>query len=373
MPRLYVGTKKGLFTFERNGAGDWSVAGTAFLGDPVPILLPERDGETVRVALQHGHFGAKFHTSRDGGATFEEAPIPVYPEKPEGFVDQCPMRKTDRPWSLELTWALEQGNPDQEGRLWCGTIPGGLFRSDDGGATWTMMRSLWDRPERLTNWMGGGYDNPGIHSIVVDPRDGRHVMVGISCGGVWRTRDDGETWEQTAHGMRADFLPPDLQLDPEGQDPHLIAGCPAAPDTLWTQHHCGIFRTTDGAKTWHEIEDVAPSAFGFAVAVHPTDPDTAWFVPAVKDEFRIPVDGKVVVNRTRDGGKSFETLRDGLPQDHAYDLTYRHALDVDGTGEVLAFGSTTGNLWVSEDGGDRFRAVSTSLPPIQCVRFGPGG
>ncbi|MEM6675150.1 MAG: exo-alpha-sialidase [Planctomycetota bacterium] len=372
MTRLYVGTKKGLFRFDRANDGAWNVAETAFLGDPVPMLLPRRDGRTVHAALQHGHFGAKMHVSHDGGASFDEGTTPAYPEKPEGFEDLCPMRKIERPWSLELTWALEEGTPDQEGRLWCGTIPGGLFRSDDGGGSWTLVRSLWDRPERTQHWMGGGYDFPGIHSVLVDPRDGRHVVVGVSCGGAWRTRDDGATWKQTAHGMRSDYAPDaEAARFPESQDPHRIAACTASPDVLWCQHHNGIFRSTDAGASWTEIEGVEPSAFGFAVAAHPSDPRTAWFVPAIKDERRIPVDGRVVVTRTRDGGQSFETLRAGLPQDHAYDLVYRHALDVDGAGDTLALGSTTGNLWVSEDGGDRFETVSNSLPPILCVRFGP--
>jgi hypothetical protein len=118
---------------------------------------------------------------------------------------------------------------------------------------------------------------------------------------------------------------------------------------------------------------VRPSVFGFAVAAHPTDPATAWFVPSIKDEKRYPVDGKVVVTRTRDGGRSFQTLTKGLPQEHAYDLTFRHALDVDETGTRLAFGSTTGSLWVSEDGGDGWQAVSLNLPPVYAVRFEKAG
>ena len=135
------------------------------------------------------------------------------------------------------------------------------------------------------------------------------------------------------------------------------------------QHHNGVFRSTDGSMSWREIENVPPSAFGFAVAVHPEEHDTAWFVPGVSDEHRIPVDGKVVVSRTRDGGESFNVLTKGLPQEHAYDLTFRHALDIDESGDRLAFGSTTGSLWVTEDGGDSWETVSTHLPPVYCVRF----
>ena len=153
------------------------------------------------------------------------------------------------------------------------------------------------------------------------------------------------------------------------QSPQCWMRCRDAPDHLWVQHHNGIFRTTDNAKTWQEITDVKPSTFGFAVAVHPADPKTAWFVPAVKDEHRIPVDGKLVVTRTSDGGDSFEQLTDGLPQEHAYDLVFRHALDVDETGNTLTFGSTTGSLWVSEDQGESWQCISNHLPPIYCVRF----
>jgi hypothetical protein len=169
--------------------------------------------------------------------------------------------------------------------------------------------------------------------------------------------------------MRAEFMPPERQYDPNIQDPHLMVQCHANPDVFWVQHHNGIFRSTDAAASWNELSNVKPSAFGFAVAVHPDDADVAWFVPAVKDEKRYPSDGRVVVNRTRDGGKTFETLTRGLPQSHAYDLVYRHALDVDETGNRLAFGSTTGSLWISDDGGEGWQTLSSNLPPIYAVRF----
>ena len=90
----------------------------------------------------------------------------------------------------------------------------------------------------------------------------------------------------------------------------------------------------------------------------------------MKDEHRIPVDGKLVVTRTRDGGQSWEKLTNGLPQQDSYDLVLRHALDVDGSGTRLAFGSTTGNLWISENQGDSWSQVSGTLPPVYCVRWG---
>ncbi len=167
--------------------------------------------------------------------------------------------------------------------------------------------------------------------------------------------------------MRTAYMPPERAEDQAIQDPHRVVLCGGAPDALWAQHHNGIFRTTDGARSWQEVK-APPSSFGFAVAVHPRDPDTAWFVPAVKDEMRVPVNGQLAVTRTRDGGRSFQQLREGLPQKHAYDLVYRHGLDIDAAGETLAMGSTTGSLWISR--GDGFKAVSHHLPPVYCVRFG---
>lgn len=169
--------------------------------------------------------------------------------------------------------------------------------------------------------------------------------------------------------MRNEYMPPGEQYTPIVQDPHRLARCAAAPDVVWNQHHNGCFRSVDGGRNWTEITDRPPAVFGFAVAAHPTDPDVAWFVPAVKDEQRIPVDGRLVVSRSTDGGASFQVCGDGLPQQDAYDLVYRHALDVDVTGSALAMGSTTGSLWTSDDGGVHWQITSAHLPPIHFVRF----
>jgi hypothetical protein len=349
--KLYVGTRKGLFVFAGATLGK-----PHFLGDPVSMVLPERDG-TLYAALNLGHFGVKLRRSDDGGKSWHEVAAPEYHPQPEGSTDKTP-------WKLVQLWSLESDGR----RLWAGTIPGGLFTSEDRGASWQLVASLWNLPERK-EWSGGGYDHPGIHSIAIDPRDAKRITVAISTGGVWQTRDGGRSWVIAARGMYAEYMPPERKFDEIAQDVHRLVQCTARPEVMWVQHHNGVFRSGDGAKSWQEVTAIRPSKFGFAVAVHPKDADTAWFVPAVKDECRVPVDAKLVVARTRDGGKSFDVLRKGLPQEHAYDLVYRHCLDVDAAGERLAFGSTTGGLWLSDDQGDSWRCVSAQLPPIHCVRF----
>jgi BNR/Asp-box repeat len=357
--RLYVGTRKGLFFYERNGRGEWKIARTAFVGDPVTYVLhDERDG-TLYAALNLGHFGVKLHRSFDSGESFHEVAAPAYPKAKDGAKEDAP--------AVKLLWCLETGGADRPGVLWAGTIPGGLFRSDDRGETWKLNDALWNEPERA-KWFGGGYDQPGIHSVIVDPTDSRRVLVAVSCGGVWITEDQGSTWRVSTRGMFAEYMPPEGREDPSIQDPHRMVMCPSAPNVLWVQHHNGVFRSSDGGESWSSITST-PSSFGFAAAIHPRDPKTSWLVPLVKDERRVPVDGKVVLARTRDGGESFEVLREGLPQEHAYDVVYRHGMAVDKTGDRLAMGSTTGSLWLSEDQGDSFRSLSTQLPPVYSVRF----
>jgi hypothetical protein len=309
------------------------------------------------VALNLGHFGVKLHASEDAGTRWHEVATPAYPIQPEGAVGPA--------WKLLQVWSLEAAH----GIVWAGTLPGGLFRSADFGQSWQLVDGLWNRPERA-EWFGGGYDVPGIHSICPHPQRQAELLVGISCGGVWLSRDSGAAWALQADGMRAAYLPPEQADSPNTQDPHFIARCAKVPDVLWCQHHNGIWRSTDNARSWQEVHGAPGSSFGFALAAHPQEPGTAWFVPAQADECRVPVEATLVVNRTRDGGRSFDTLRRGLPQAHCYDLVYRHGLALAADGRTLLMGSTTGNLWGSADAGDSWQAVSQHLPPIYAVRIG---
>jgi hypothetical protein len=355
---MHVATRKGLFRLARRGGG-WEVERVSFLGEPVTMLLDDARDGALYAALNLGHFGVKLHRSEDGGRSWREVRAPAFPAAADDAKGP----------SVHQVWALAAGGPGEPGHLWAGTIPAALFRSADRGESWALVRSLWDRPER-SRWFGGGYDDAGVHSICVDPRDPRRVYCAISCGGVWLTADGGETWECRSSGMYAEYMPPERREDPVIQDPHRVVQSPTSPEVLWAQHHNGVFRTVDGAARWTEVTAIRPSKFGFAVAVHPARPETAWFVPAVKDECRVPVDGRLVEARTRDGGESFEVLSRGLPQRHAYDLVYRHALAVGGDGARLAMGSTTGGLWASDDGGDAWQLVSAHLPPVYQVEFG---
>lgn len=358
MPReLWLATRKGLFRLHETG-NRWEISHVAFLGHSVTMLLPDARDGSVYAALNLGHFGVKLHRSVDRGLTWTEVAVPTFP----------PPEESESESSLFQIWCMEPAGPRAEDGLWVGAIPAGLFHSSDCGASWSLNLPLW-LDSRRREWFGGGYDHPGIHSVCVDPRDHRCVDIAISVGGVWKTEDAGKTWRLSAAGMYSDFMPPDRKFDQNIQDPHRMVRSPSEPDVLWVQHHNGIFVSKDAAASWNHVAAWGPSKFGFAVAVHPKAGKTAWFVPGVKDECRVPVDNRLVVTRTDDFGATTREQTHGLPGRDCYDLVYRHCLDVDETGNRLAFASTTGNLYTSYDSGETWNKHDASLPPVYALRF----
>jgi photosystem II stability/assembly factor-like uncharacterized protein len=354
---LILGTRKGLLILERNGK-DWQLACEAHRAIPVSYAFTDKRTGILWAGLDHGHWGQKLHRSRDMGASWEEIPAPKYPEGE--------MISDDKPATLSYIWLIAPGADDQPQRLYLGTEPGGLFQSDDGGETFELVPGLWDHPSRKDNWFGGGRDYAGLCSLIVDPRDSQHITIGISVGGVYETRDGGKTWNGRNKGLTADFLPtPDAEY---GHDPHFMLASPSNPNVLWQQNHCGVFRSEDGGANWTNIsQEGGPVYFGFAIALDLHDEQTAWVVPAVDSLYRLAIDRALCVCRTTDGGKTWTALREGLPQEATYDLVFRHALDLDG--DTLAFGTTTGNLFISEDRGESWRSLGYNFPPINSVRF----
>jgi len=240
--RLHVATRKGLFELVR-AHGRWEVADVQFLGDPVSAVLAAADG-TFYAALDLGHFGAKLWR-RDPAGDWRELAAPVFPPKPAEAVDD------PHPWSLGKIWVLEAGGV--AGRLWAGTMPGGLFRSDDYGQSWSLNERLWHMPERR-RWAGvAGGEQPGIASVLVDPRDPADIRIGVSTAGVWASTDAGASWRNINRGMYAEYMPPELREEPIAQDVHRLAHCAARPEIVWCQHHNGVFRSEDAGATWRGL------------------------------------------------------------------------------------------------------------------------
>lgn len=381
--RILVGTRKGTFIVEKSD-GRWRPALAGHAGTGVNYVARDPSTGTLWALLGHGHWGAKLSRSRDDGKTWEDAAQVSYPDGARyigmDFDEQGnPKEGAVRPATLLKLWVI---GFCRSGRIYVGTIPGGLFVSSDGGETFELNRPLWNHesrggdlfagePTSKNHWFGTpaseGEFAPGIHSIVVDPRDPDRVLVAISTAGVLETTDGGKSWHGRNKGLRNDYLP-----DPEaewGHDAHYVELCPAQPDHIWQQNHVGVFYSSDGAATWRQVSKPDQGVhFGFPIAADGEDGRVAWVVPGRSDNQRMAIDGALFVARTRDGGDSWEQLREGLPQENAYDVVLRHALG--NIGDLLAFGTTTGNLYVSENRGDSWRCVANNLPPIYSVRFG---
>lgn len=359
---MIVASRKGVFVL-KNGKGGWRITNHSHEAAAAPYAFRDHRTGTLWASLDHGHWGSKIQRSEDMGKTWREIEAPKYPKsaRAKPWTTGKP-----QPATLSYIWTIAPGGDDRPERLYLGTEPGGLFRSDDGGETFALNKGLWNHPSRLDGWFGGGRPLPGLHSVEVDPRDSTRVSIGVSCAGVFETRDDGRTWEPRNKGLTADFLPdPNAEI---GQDPHFLQACARHPDVMWQQNHCGIFRTTDGGKQWEAVSKGGELPhFGFAVAVDEKNPERAWVVPAVADTHRYAVDGKLCVCATKDGGKTWRAFRKGLPQKNCYDVTFRHALDR--RKGALAFGTTTGNLFYSPDRGRTWETISHHLPPIYSVRF----
>lgn len=384
--RLLIGTRKGTF-FVTKEHGRWRPRLAGHDGVGVNFVARDPHGSVLWAALGHGHWGAKLSRSTDDGRTWADAPQIGYPQGARHYLPPPPTETgagegepTLKPATLLKLWTIAFG---EAGRIYVGTIPGGLFESRDGGETFTLNLGLWNDESRggdlfvgegngTTRWFGTpaaeGEFAPGIHSVLVDPLDAAHVLVAISTAGVFETRDGGETWQTRNRGLTMDYAP-DPSDEWAGHDPHAIALCAADPRCVWQQNHCGVFVSRDGAANWQKVSQPEQGVhFGFPVAVDAEQGDEAWLVPGRSDMQRTTLDGSLFVAHTTDGGASWEQQRDGLPQESAYDVVYRHALA--NQGELLAFGSTTGNLFVSEDRGRHWQDVANHLPPIYSVRFG---
>lgn len=354
---MLLGTRKGFISYEwRNN--QWKAASFAFEGVPVSMAYADPRNGTWWAALDHGHWGVKLHRSKDRGKSWEEVAAPAYPE---GEEVKDGVKATTR-----YIWAMSHGGRQYDNRFWIGTDPGGLFMSEDAGNNFQLVQSLWQHPTRKEGWFGGGRDLPGIHSIVVDPRNENHIHIAISCAGVFETNDGGQTWDLRNKGLRADFMPD--PYGPVGHDPHILIAAPSDPDTMWQQNHCGIFRTSDGAQNWQDVSQTGgPARFGFAIAVADDNPNQAWVAPATADENRIAIKGALCICRTDDGGKTWTEQRNGLPQENCYDIVYRHALAT--SGDAVVFGTTTGNLFFSPDRGEHWQVVNNYLPMVHSVHF----
>ena len=359
---LLVGTRKGGFVLSSNAdRKKWALSEVHSRGgDVYHIVYDGRNGGAVYSAVNYMIWGAEIHISHDLGETWTTA------ETPPKFTDRD--GKT-----LNKIWHVEPGRASEPDVLYAGADPASLFMSDDGGMNWQEIRSVADHPTSK-HWFPG-MGGLCLHSMALDELNPARMWVGISAAGVYGTSDGGESWKPLNKGVRADFIPDEVDLE-FGQCPHKLLGHPQKDGLLYQQNHCGTYRSDDGGKVWIDITDGLPSRFGLALGLHPHDPNTLYVLPednAIADdevggEFRIVSGNKFRVFRSSNGGSDWDTLTNGLPQRNAYLHSMREGMATDNLDPCGVYvGTTNGQIFYSRDEGDNWELLIDNLPPINSV------
>ncbi len=352
---VMVGTRKGAFSLWSDEARqEWRVEGPVIKGWEVSNLALDRRGDlAIYAAVGHFVYGPTIQVSRDFGRTWKQ-------------IENGPRYSEDSESKLNRIWCVVPGHPSEPGVLYAGVDEAGLFVSRDGGVHWREVESLSRHPTR-SEWAPGA-GGMCCHTVLVDPQDKRRMWVGISAVGVFRTDDGGATWEVKNEGLP--IAAESEEYDNVGSCVHRLVLSPDEPGVLYQQNHMGVFRSTDAGDNWDSIQNGLPSEFGFPMVMHPGDPNTLYVVPLESSEYRFFIDGRPVVYRSRDRGDSWQALSSGLPEGHSYTGVLRHCLAADGIGGAgcgIYFGTSGGQVYYSRDEGESWQAMPVQLPRILSV------
>jgi photosystem II stability/assembly factor-like uncharacterized protein len=340
--------------------------------------------ERVYVSQTSGWFGQLFQASDDGGKTWYQPGV-----KPEdaAAASQWPPVKSNRfvydssdatgkpltthqwydgtqhPWEFKRVWHVEPSLADPN-TVYAGVEDAAIFRSTDGGANWSEMPGLRGHGTG-PQWQPGA-GGMCLHTIILDPSNPDRMYIAISAAGAFRTDDGGKTWKPINKGLRSQFIP---DQDAEvGHCVHHVAMNPDRPGTLFMQKHWDVMRSDDAGDSWREISGNLPTDFGFVIDVNSNDPETVYVVPIKSDSEHFPLDGKLRVYRSKSGGNEWEELSKGLPEKDCYVNVLRDAMAVDKLDTCgVYFGTTGGQVYVSPDGGDNWKAIVHDLPAVLSV------
>lgn len=352
---LMVGTRKGLWVGTSDEARlDWDFTGPHHDMEEVYSCLVDTRGPAPRIfaGASSSWLGPQVRWSDDLGRTWQETPGGGI-RFPEG---------SDA--SVERVWQLTPGI--DPGVVYAGTEPGAVWRSTDNGEHFSLEEALWNHPQK-PEW-GAGFGGQAFHTILPHPTDPASVTVAISTGGVYQTVDGGASWTARNQGIRAEFMPEGQQFPEFGQCVHKVTRHPLRPERLYLQNHGGVYRSDDEGLSWQSIAEGLPADFGFPVVVHPHEPDTVFVFPLNASEGRYPTGGRARVWRSQDAGDTWTELGEGLP-DYFFVGVMRDAMTVDDHASAgLYVGARNGAVWASPDAGESWTKAVDNLPDVMVVR-----
>jgi photosystem II stability/assembly factor-like uncharacterized protein len=339
-----IGTDKGGFVLRSDDRKSWRLEGPLFKGWKVTATARADDGRYF-VATASMVYGPALHVSDDLQSWRQIEHGPTYPK--EGG------RKLNQIWTIAANGS----------RMYAGVDEAGLFKSDDSGETWQPVDALNEHATRPSWFPGAG----GLcaHAILTDKQRPERLWVGISAVGVFRSDDGGATFTPKNEGIPA--VIEDKDHEDIGRCVHGLVADPDDADRIFRREHNGMFRSSDGGEHWERIENGLGYWFGFPIAMD-RNTRTLFVIPLESDEYRVPPEGRLRVFRSTDGGDAWEPLENGLPQEHAYMGVLRGAMDVDHLDPCgVYFGTTAGTVHVSADGGDSWTQLPCHLPRILSV------
>lgn len=352
---LLIGTVKGVFLYRSDERREtWELTGPHLGGWEIFSVCGDPRRARILAGTGHFEYGATIRISEDQGATWRG-------------VTRDPRLAEGTPGELKHLWQLVPGHSSEPGTWYAGVDDAALFVSRDDGDTWDELTGLTRHPTR-PRWVGG-FGGLCLHSIVVDPTNPRRLWVGISAVGVFRSEDAGETWQLCNHGL-PNVAPEFIKDADMGRCVHKLAADPVRPGGLVMQFHGGVYRSDDAADTWTKISAGLPHDFGFPLAVTRRD---LFVVPLLADSNRVVPDGALKVWRSRDRGRTWRALTDGLPQKEHYVGVLRDAMTADTLEPAGVYlGTTGGELFYSRDDGDTWQKLPAQLPRITTLKVWVG-
>lgn len=372
---LLIGTTKGAFLVESSSERDeWNIRGPFCDGWSINHVIGDPTTGQVWAAGGGDWSGAGVWRSDDGGENWtlsklSNGQLDEWAANDPKLAGMLGWKPAETPFDGEVSaiWSLHLAH----GTLFAGAKPATLFKSRDGGQSWDRVDGLNNHPSR-DSWTAGAAGLV-LHTILSDPQDSDKLWLGISAAGVFSTEDGGETWDRRNRLSNAEASAEHNHpaAPSNGEIGYCVHNMVRAPsdDLIYQQNHHGVFRSSDGARTWEDITVGLPSTFGFPIAVHPRDALTVWVLPLNGDaKGRFPPEAAAAVWKTSDGGNSWADKREGLPGQHCYFTVLRQAMATDTSRPVgVYFGTNTGSVFASRDEGESWTEIAHHLPTVLSV------